>query len=110
MNDLPVELFDKIISKLACSDLCSIRLTCKDFSDRAAPLLFEILHLSARPRLLNHPIVGPLSLTHPHWVDRVGRSRATSYCDLEEVSKIVQPTVAPLVKTLIFSPAWFREG
>lgn len=110
MNQVTTELLQYIVSYLPCSDLCALRLTCKGFSVLVAPYTFELLQLSARPDQLTSPIVRPLSLSHSHWDERVGRSRITSYSDLRAVVKIVIPAIAPLVKTLIFSPGWFRPG
>lgn len=111
MDSLPPEVQQTVAECLCPTDLKSLRLVNKRFSNVAARPLFEVLNFSGNEQSDHYGIVG---LTgdfgnETSYLTHLGRKRTVKYAELPKAVEEVLP-LAKFVKTFKFSPAYYRES
>lgn len=106
MEGLPKELELQILSHLSRPDLLALRLTNRYYATVVKPFVFgTILHLTGTRKQdwdwWFHK--------YPDIPNPLGLSKKVEYAKLNEVVEEVL-SLAPFVKILEFSPAFYREG
>ncbi|KAI0484736.1 hypothetical protein GGR56DRAFT_669260 [Xylariaceae sp. FL0804] len=105
MESLPPEVLHLIASHLEPPDLRSLRLTSRRLAAAAAPSLFRVLRFAGSKKASPTNDVPGAVVLDPWrtWTVEFGQLEAA-------VEKVLPLPLAEYAKTLIFDPAYYREG
>jgi hypothetical protein len=103
MQSLPKELYLEVFSHLSHTDQLQVSQTCRLFAHLVKPLLFKVLNFDGS--------------TQKTWYDSTwkfqhfGRKKTVETAHLASaVDEVIEMGIAPYVKTLKFSPAFYVDG